>query len=81
MDLIDPKFTKPPSIEPSASVIFNLLLEITNFINTPYVVVPASVVWIYLAVTRRADPKSWTFAFLSGLVVPLILFRWVFRWI
>jgi|HubBroStandDraft_1064217.scaffolds.fasta_scaffold203823_2 hypothetical protein len=83
MDLIDPQFVGFPSIEPSASVIFNLLLIFSYYLNSPYVVLPAALVWIYLAITRRDQPKSWIFAFLAGVAIPLIIFRfrWMLRWI
>jgi hypothetical protein len=78
---IDPQFVTLPPIEPSRSVVSNLLVEFSYFLNSPYVVLPTSLVWIYLAITRRDQPKSWIFAFLAGIAIPFIIFRWILRWI
>lgn len=83
VDVLDPQFVRFPSIEPSASAMFNLLLELSYFLNSPYVLLPTSLVSIYLAIARRDRPNSWIFAFLAGVTIPLIVLRipWMLRWI
>jgi len=78
MGLIYPPFVAPPPpIDPKASVIFNLGIHVSYFLNSPYVVLPMFLVWTYLAISRRDQPKSWIFAFLAGVAIPLIIFRWI----
>jgi len=82
MGLIYPPFVAPiPPIDPKASVIFNLGMHVSYFLNSPYVVLPMFLVSIYLAISRRDEPKSWIFAFLAGVAIPLITFRWILHWI
>jgi hypothetical protein len=68
-------------VDRNAFVIFNLAVHVSNFLNSVYVVPLLFLVWTYLAITKRDQPKSWIFAFLAGLAIPLIIFRWIFRWI
>jgi hypothetical protein len=37
------------------------------------------VIFVFLAVYRRRRPKSWTFAFLAGVLLPQVLFLWFTR--
>jgi len=77
-----PPFLAPlPPIDPKASVVFNMGMHVSYFLNRPYVVLPMFLVWTYLAISRRDQPKSWIFAFLAGVAIPLIIFRWILRWI
>ena len=86
--LVHPQSFKPRApvdpgafVDRSAFVIFNLAVHVSNFLNSVYVVPLLFLVWTYLAITRRDKPKSWLFAFLAGVVLPFIIFRWIFRWI
>ena len=42
-------------------------------INSPYVILPVFVLWVFLAVSRRDQPRTWIFAFLAGYGLPFVL--------
>jgi hypothetical protein len=79
--LLDPQFLALPPINPKAPAIFNLSIHVSHFLNSPYMIVPLFLVWTYLAISRRDQPRSWIFAFLAGIAVSMIVVHWTFRWI
>jgi hypothetical protein len=79
--LLDPRFLALPPTNPKAPVIVNLSIHVSQFLNSPYIIVPLFLVWTYLAISRRDQPRSWIFAFLAGVAVSMIVVHWTFRWI
>jgi hypothetical protein len=42
-------------------------------INSPYVILPVFMLWVFLAVSRCDQPRTWIFAFLAGYGLPFVL--------
>jgi hypothetical protein len=57
------------------------MFRLQHYLTGPYVIVPWFLVMVYLAISKREQPKSWFYAFLAGLALPGIIFHDVLHWI
>jgi hypothetical protein len=70
-----------PNIDPDTPGIIGMQYRLLHLLNASYVILPVFLVWIYLAISRRDERKSWIYAFLSGYSLPFIILYWVLKWI
>jgi hypothetical protein len=57
------------------------MFRLQHLITGPYVIVPWFLVMVYLALSKRDQPKSALYALIAGLALPSIVFHYVLRWI
>lgn len=72
--VLEPLAAQPPGPE---GYIFHLQHSLTG----PYVIVPWFFVMVYLAISKRDQPKSWFYALLAGWALPSIVFHYALHWI
>jgi hypothetical protein len=75
-----PSVLKPTSI-PTGPDPVGYMLRLQHFVSGSYVILPWFLVMVYLAISRRSQPKSWLYALLAGCALPSIVFHYIFHWI
>ncbi|HEY2646979.1 MAG TPA: hypothetical protein VGI34_08380 [Candidatus Acidoferrales bacterium] len=70
-----------PAVDTDGPRVFAVQYRLMRLLNSPYILLPLFCIWIYLAISRRADRKSWIYAFLSGYLFPYLVFGWLLGWI
>ena len=68
------------TLPPEGPGLVGYLFRLQNFLTSPYVIVPWFLVMIYLAISRREEPKSWFYAFLAGCSLSSVMFHYVLHW-
>jgi hypothetical protein len=87
MQLVPTFFTaSPPSVLqptsfPEGPDVLGQMSRLQHFIYGPYVILPWFLVMVYLAISRRNQPKSWLYALLAGAALPSVIFHFILRWI
>jgi hypothetical protein len=82
-----PAQSRPSVLQPTStptgpgSIGYMFLLRLQHFISAPYVILPWFLAMVYLAISRRNQPKSWLYALLAGGALPTIIFRHILHWI
>ncbi len=71
---------EPTSI-PEGPDLLGYMSRVQHFHSGPYVILPWFVVMVYLAISRRNQPKSWLYALLAGAALPGIIFHYILHWI
>jgi hypothetical protein len=88
MQLIPTFFLEPtrpsvlqPTSTPQGPDFVSYMFRQQHFISSPYVIVPWFLAMVYLAISRRNQPKSWLYALLAGGALPSIIFHYILHWI
>jgi hypothetical protein len=75
-----PSVLQPTSITERPDLL-GYMSRVQHFIFGPYVILPWFLVMVYLAISRRNQPKSWLYALLAGGALPGIIFHYILHWI
>jgi hypothetical protein len=70
-----------PTLTPESPDLVGYMFRLQHFLFGPYVIFPWFLAMVYLAISKREQPKSWTYALLAGLSFPGIIFHYVLHWI
>jgi hypothetical protein len=80
-----PAPTRPSVLQPASTPegpdILGQMSRVQHFITGPYVILPWFLAMVYLAISRRDQPKSWLYALLAGGALPGIIFHFMLHWI
>jgi hypothetical protein len=68
-------------LAPETSSPVGYMFRLQHLLTGPYVMVPWFLVMVYLAISKRDQPKSSFYALLAGLALPSIVFHYVLHWI
>jgi hypothetical protein len=66
---------------PEGPDLVGYMFRLQHLISGPYVILPWFLVMVYLAISRRNQPKSWLYALLAGGSLPSIIFHYILHWI
>jgi hypothetical protein len=69
------------SLTPEAPGLVGYTFRLQHFLTGPYVIIPWFLVMVYLAISKRQQPKSWFYALFAGWALPSIVFHYVLHWI
>ena len=75
-----PSVLQPTSI-PEGPDVVGQMSRLQHLITGPYVILPWFLAMVYLAISRRDQPKSWLYALLAGGALPGIIFHFILPWI
>jgi hypothetical protein len=88
MQLIPTIFPEPsrpsvlqPNSTPEGPDFVRHMFRYQKLISSPYVMLPWFLAMVYLAISRRNQPKSWLYALLAGAALPNIIFHHILHWI
>jgi hypothetical protein len=71
---------EPTSI-PEGPNLVGYMSRVQHIVTGPYVILPWFLAMVYLAISRRNQPKSWLYALLAGGALPSIIFHYILHWI
>jgi hypothetical protein len=79
-----PVLNRPSILQPASDTggsFATYISRVQHFLYGPYLV-PIWFLWlIYLAISRRDQPKYWVYALLAGGSLPGIIFHFILHWI
>jgi hypothetical protein len=68
-------------VSPEAPVPLGYIFHFQKLLTGPYVIIPWFLVMVYLAISKRDQPKSLFYALLAGWAFPSIIFYYLLHWI